>query len=458
MTPAIATYSVLVLAVLGYILGLRRATQLEAGRAREMHSRPHYHGLWIALCALLPAVIFLLGGLVAKGTLPEWLVIRSLPAEYLEGKRASLVATRLWSIADAHFGVAGVQPLERAAADRLLRLSSLADWVVGLGAIAISVLMGLYALRPIRKDFQARNASERIVLWLLVACSAVAILTTLGVVFTLIFDSLRFFSMVSPADFFFGLDWRPMTAIREGQSGSEGAFGFIPVLMGSGFIAVLAMAVAGPIGLFSAIYMVEFAPHRVRSVAKPIIEVLAGIPTVVYGFFAVTLVAPIVRDFGHWLGVPSSSESSLAAGAVMGIMIIPFVSSLSDDVISSVPNRLREAAYELGATKGETIVRVVLPAALPGLVSAMVLATSRAIGETMIVVMAAGFAANMTLNPFESVTTITVQITMVLTGDQPFDSPTTLSAFALALALFAITLILNLFALRVMERYRERYD
>ncbi|WP_101066987.1 phosphate ABC transporter permease subunit PstC [Roseovarius salinarum] len=458
MTPAIATYGVLLLSVFGYLLGLRWALRLEAGRVRAMHSRPYYHGMWVALCMLLPAVIFLLAGLALKSFVPEWIVVRGLPADYMEGKRASLVAARLWSIANEQFGVSNVQPLEQAAADRLVWLNKLADWIIGLGALVISILMGLYALRPIDRAFQARNATERIFLWILIACSAVAILTTVGIVFTLIFDSLRFFAMVSPTEFFFGLNWRPITAIREGQLGQEGSFGFIPVLVGTTQIAMLAMLVAGPIGLFSAIYMVEFAPHGVRSTAKPVIEVLAGIPTVVYGFFAATLVAPLVRDFGESLGIPSSSESALAAGAVMGIMIIPFVSSLSDDVISSVPGRLRQAAYSLGATRGETIVRVVLPAALPGLVSAMVLATSRAIGETMIVVMAAGLAANLTLNPFEAVTTITVQITTVLTGDQPFDSPMTLSAFALALALFAITLMLNLFALQVMERYRDQYD
>ncbi|WP_397543518.1 phosphate ABC transporter permease subunit PstC [Roseovarius salis] len=458
MTLSLATYTVLILSGFGYVLGLRWARRLEAGMAREMHSRPFYHGMWVALCMLLPAVIFLLTGMALKGVVPEWIVLQGLPDAYLDGKRASLVVARLWAIANSQFTVTDVTQIEQAAAGRLLRLNVLADWIIGTGAILISVALGIYALRPISRAFQARNAAERIFLWLLIACSAVAVLTTVGIVFTLVFDSLRFFAQVSPAEFFFGMDWRPITAIREGQVGQEGSFGFIPVLVGTTVIAALAMAVAGPIGLFSAIYMVEFAPHRVRSAAKPIIEILAGIPTVVYGFFAATLVAPWVRDLGEAIGVPASSESALAAGTVMGVMIIPFVSSLSDDVINSVPRRLREAAYTLGATKGETIVRVVLPAALPGLVSAMVLATSRAIGETMIVVMAAGLAANMTLNPFEAVTTITVQITTVLTGDQPFDSPMTLSAFALALALFAITLMLNLFALQVMEKYRDQYD
>jgi phosphate transport system permease protein len=458
MSLTVATYTILVLSLVGYLMGYRWAKNLERGRARRLHSRPHYHGLWVALCMLLPATIAMLAAIALRGAVIDWLVLQQMPESYLADKDRSLVTTRLWTIARDQFGVTNVRDVEEAAAARLLRLTNLANWAIGLGSIAISFGMGVYALRPLSHTFQARNAAERIILWILVACSAVAVLTTAGIVFTLIFDSLRFFSMVSPTEFLFGLDWRPITAIREGQVGQEGSFGFVPVLVGTAQIAFLAILVAGPIGLLSAIYMVEFAPHRVRATAKPVIEVLAGIPTVVYGFFAATLVAPLVRDLGNAIGIPASSESALAAGSVMGIMIIPFVSSLSDDVVSSVPNRLRQAAYTMGATQGETIMRVVLPAALPGLVSALVLAISRAIGETMIVVMAAGLAANLTLNPFESVTTITVQITTVLTGDQPFDSPMTLSAFALALALFAITLMLNLFALQVMERYRDQYD
>ncbi len=458
MSVSTVTYAVMALSVIGYLLGYRRALALQGANVRELHSRPHYHGLWVALCILLPPIIFIFFCLVLAGFIPEWFALGQLPDSYMQGKDTSLVATRLWTIVDGEFQVGDVLDIERDAANNLQKYTRWASWFTACGALLLAVVMALYAMRFLSKSFQARNASERIFLWLLMACSAVAILTTIGIVFTLIFDSLRFFAVVSPIEFFFGLDWRPITAIREDQIAQSGAFGFVPVLVGSTLIALLAMAVAGPIGLFSAVYMVEFAPNSVRSVAKPVIEVLAGVPTVVYGFFAVITVAPLVRDLGEMLGVSSSSESSLAAGLVMGIMIIPFVSSLSDDVISSVPNRLREAALSLGATKGEAIVKVVLPAALPGLVSAMVLATSRAIGETMIVVMAAGLAANMTLNPFEAVTTITVQITTVLTGDQPFDSPMTLSAFALALALFVITLILNLFALHIMEKYRDQYD
>ncbi|HKK31542.1 MAG TPA: phosphate ABC transporter permease subunit PstC, partial [Alphaproteobacteria bacterium] len=238
----------------------------------------------------------------------------------------------------------------------------------------------------------------------------------------------------------------------------SGAFGAVPVFAGTLLITFIAMCVAVPIGLFSAIYLSEYATPRIRSVAKPLLEVLAGIPTVVYGFFAALTVAPQIRGWGESIGLDVSSESAIAAGAVMGIMIIPFVSSLSDDVITAVPRALRDGSYGLGATKSETITRVILPAALPGIVGAVLLAISRAIGETMIVVMAAGLASNLTANPFEAVTTVTVQIVTLLTGDQEFDSAKTLSAFALGLVLFFVTLMLNVIALSVVRKYREKYD
>ncbi|MEM8836913.1 MAG: phosphate ABC transporter permease subunit PstC [Pseudomonadota bacterium] len=458
MTPELATYSIAGLGVVASTFAYQRAYRLEAGAPRLMHSRPVYHASYVLLCVVLPAIFVVLLGLFAKELFSDWMVVSGLPDSYLEGRNQALVTARLHAIAGGEFKVADVLPIEQEAAAALIRNAGRFDLATALLAFLTACVFGWASYSQTSRAFRARNHTERISLWLLCACSAVAILTTLGIVFTLVFDAARFFMMVSPIDFFFGMDWRPIMAIREDQSSGGGAFGIIPVLSGSLLIAAFAMAVAAPVGLLSAIYMVEFARPSVRSVAKPAIEVLAGIPTVVYGFFAVTMVAPYVRDFGEWLGVPSSSESALAAGAVMGIMVIPFVSSLSDDVINAVPGRLREAAYSLGATKGETILKVVLPAALPGLLSAMVLAMSRAIGETMIVVMAAGLAANMTLNPFEAVTTITVQITTVLTGDQPFDSPMTLSAFALALTLFILTLALNLFALKVMQKYREKYE
>ena len=299
---------------------------------------------------------------------------------------------------------------------------------------------------------------ERILLGLLAASSLVAILTTIGIALSLLFETLRFLDAVPLFDFLFGLNWSPQIAIREDQVGSSGAFGVIPLLVGTGLIAAVAMTVAGPLGLFSAIYLAEYASPRARSFAKPILEILAGIPTVVYGFFAVLVVAPFVRDSSEAAGFEVSSESALAAGVVMGVMIVPIVSSIADDVISAVPQSLREGAYGLGATKSETVRDIVLPAALPGIGGALLLGVSRAIGETMIVVMAAGLSAQLTVNPLQAVTTITVQMVALLTGDQEFDSPKTLAAFALGLLLFVATLILNLIALMLVRRYQERYD
>jgi phosphate transport system permease protein len=286
----------------------------------------------------------------------------------------------------------------------------------------------------------------------------VAVLTTIGIVFSVLFETIRFFGKVSPFEFLFGLQWSPQTALRADQVGSSGAFGIVPLIVGTLLITFIAMLVAGPIGLFAAIYMAEYASPRVRSLAKPILEILAGIPTVVLGFFAALTVAPSIRGWGESFGLDVASESALAAGLVMGMMIIPFVSSLSDDVINAVPQSLRDGSYALGATQSETIKRVILPAALPGIVSAMMLAISRAVGETMIVVMAAGLAANLTINPLEAVTTVTVQIKTLLVGDQEFDSAKTLSAFALGFVLFFFTLVLNFIALRIVQRYREQYD
>jgi phosphate transport system permease protein len=305
---------------------------------------------------------------------------------------------------------------------------------------------------------RARNLVERVINVFLILCSLVAILTTIGIVLSLLFEAIRFFTKVPPAEFLFGLQWSPQTAIRADQVASDGAFGAVPLFTGTLLISAIAMLVAVPLGLMSAIYMSEYAPPKVRNTIKPILEILAGIPTVVYGFFAALTMAPFVRDVGQGLGLSVSSESALAAGVVMGVMIIPFVSSLSDDIINSVPQSLRDGSYGLGATRSETIRQVVLPAALPGIVGGVLLAVSRAIGETMIVVMAAGLAANFTANPLQAVSTVTVQIATLLVGDQEFDSAKTLSAFGLGLVLFTVTLTLNIIALRVVQKYREKYD
>jgi phosphate transport system permease protein len=316
----------------------------------------------------------------------------------------------------------------------------------------------LIALRRITPKLRARNQVENIVKAFLIISSTIAIFTTIGIVLSVLFESFRFFQKVPLSEFLFGLKWSPQTAIRADQAGSSGAFGAIPLFAGTLLISFIAMIVAVPIGLYAAIYLSEYASRKFRAVVKPLLEILAGIPTVVYGFFAALTVAPFIRNSGSLLGLDVASESALAAGLVMGIMIIPFVSSLSDDVMNAVPQSLRDGAYALGAPRSETVKQVILPAALPGIVGGILLAVSRAIGETMIVVMAAGLAANLTVNPLEAVTTVTVQIVTLLTGDQEFDSAKTLAAFALGLMLFVVTLILNIIALHVVRKYREQYE
>ncbi len=351
-----------------------------------------------------------------------------------------------------------VQVAVNEASDYYASLTANLTLAISLIAIGLGLFGFQQAWRNISPDLRARNEVERWIFVVLIACSTVAILTTIGIVMSLLFESLRFFAQVSPIDFLFGLQWSPQTALRADQAGSSGAFGAIPLFAGTLLITAIAMIVSVPIGLTSAVYLSEYASKGVRSVVKPLLEVLAGIPTVVYGFFAALVVAPFVRDSGAAFGLDVSSQSALAAGMIMGVMIIPFVSSLSDDVINSVPQTLRDGSYALGATQSETIAQVILPAALPGIVGAVLLAVSRAIGETMIVVMAAGLAANITANPFEAVTTVTVQIATLLVGDQEFDSAKTLSVFALGLVLFLVTLCLNVVALRIVQKYREKYD
>jgi len=301
-------------------------------------------------------------------------------------------------------------------------------------------------------------ATERLIKAIMIVCSMVAIAVTVGIISSLLFESILFFEKVSIREFLFGTKWSPQTALRTDQVASEGSFGAVPLIAGTLLISFIAMCVATPLGLFSAIYLSEYASKTTRNIVKPLLEILAGIPTVVYGFFAALTVAPLLRATGENVGLNVSSESALAAGLVMGMMIIPLISSLSDDVINAVPQSLRDASLGLGSTESETIRKVVLPAAIPGIAGSLLLAASRAIGETMIVVMAAGLAANLTANPLEAVTTITAQIVVLLTGDQEFDSAKTLSAFALGLLLFIVTLILNMISLKIVNKYREQYD
>lgn len=310
-------------------------------------------------------------------------------------------------------------------------------------------------------DFVNSNRSktiEKLIIIVMIMCSLIAVLVTIGIVASLIFEAINFFQRIPFLDFVTGVKWSPQTALRVDQVAAEGAFGVVPLFTGTLLISAIAMLVATPLGLASAVYLAEYAERRRRDWIKPMLEILAGIPTVVYGFFAALTVAPFIRWTGGSIGLEVASESALAAGLVMGVMIIPLISSLSDDVINAVPQALRDASLGLGATQAETIRKVILPAAIPGIAGSLLLAASRAIGETMIVVMAAGLAANLTANPLESVTTITAQIVALLTGDQEFDSAKTLSAFALGLLLFAATLCLNYASLRIVKKYREQYD
>jgi phosphate transport system permease protein len=318
--------------------------------------------------------------------------------------------------------------------------------------LALAVAGLLFAAFRITPELRARNIAERFVIVLLMASSTVAILTTIGIVMSLVFESWHFFQLYPAKDFFFSLTWNPQ--FRGGSS-----LGVWPLIWGTMYVSLVALIVAVPLGILSAIYLSEYASPRIRSLAKPALEILAGIPSIVYGLFALVTVGPLLRDyFAGPLGLGESSSSVLTAGLVMGIMLIPYVSSLSDDIINAVPQAMRDGSYGLGATPSETVKQVVLPAALPGIVGAILLAASRAIGETMIVVMGAGAAAKLSLNPFEAMTTVTVKIVSQLTGDTEFASPETLVAFALGLTLFVFTLGLNILALYIVRKYREQYE
>ena len=460
MSLTIALVAVLAIAVAAGLFARNRASGLRGGGVR-LNSLPNYHALYVGLWAALPALLALAVWAPVQGTLVDQAVLASPVGQKLpdfEMQRETILA-EAQQIA-AHEIEAGFNPESNDLAPIYAAESGKYAALGGGIAILIAIACAFFALRRIKADFRARSGVEHWLMGLLLAASMIAILTTLGIVLSLLFESLRFFKLVSPTEFLFGTVWSPQTALRADQAGSSGAFGSIPLFWGTAFIgAIIAMIVAIPLGLMSAIFLTQYAPAKARAWLKPILEILAGVPTVVYGYFAALTVAPMVRDFGIAIGISSaSSESALAAGLVMGIMIIPFVSSMADDSIAAVPQAMRDGSLALGATKSETIKRVVLPAALPGVVGGVLLAVSRAIGETMIVVMAAGLAANLTANPFESVTTVTTQIVQLLTGDQEFDSPKTLAAFALGLALFIITLVLNLIALRVVRKYREAYE
>lgn len=450
------------MALAAFYLARRRAVVIRGGAAatRRLHSLPKYYGYYASLWCVLPGVVLLIAWAALSDTLITSRVVESLPDALRNQPEAQLSLT----LNDIRNLAAGqmVDESRRAefevAAQLYTDLRAASQRILSGLIIAVSFLGFAVAWARLKPELRARNHVETAIKVALVAASMVAILTTLGILLSVTFEAIRFFRQVPFSDFLFGLSWSPQMAIRADQVGSSGAFGAVPLFAGTLLISGIALLVAVPIGLMIAIYLSEYAKPALRRVVKPVLEVLAGIPTVVYGYFAALTVAPVIRQLGESLGLGVASESALGAGLVMGVMIIPFVSSLSDDVINAVPRAMREGSYGLGATKSETIKRVVLPAALPGIVGGVLLAASRAIGETMIVVMAAGLSANLTANPLESVTTVTVQIVTLLVGDQEFDSPKTLAAFALGLVLFVVTLILNIIALQVVRRYREQYD
>ena len=447
------------LAAAGFFCGRTRAGKLAADD-RTLHSLPIHYGVYTAICSVLPPLLLFFLWIFLEDKLVIALISKTLPQTLLQLPESefSLVINDIKNIASGAFSASGTDPVISAAAREYITIKTTGRTIFSLSLMLLSLLSFTFTLNSIHADLRARNRVECIVRIFLLGCSGVAMLTTLGIILSVLFESIHFFRIIPLTDFLFGLQWSPQMAIRADQAGSSGAFGVIPLMAGTLLIASIAMAVAIPVGLLSAIYLSEYAGQRFRAMAKPILEILAGIPTVVYGFFAALTVAPLIRQSGTVFHLSVSSESALAAGLVMGIMIIPFVSSLSDDVIHAVPQSLRDGSFALGATHFETIRNVIIPAALPGIVGSILLAVSRAIGETMIVVMAAGLSANLTCNPLQAVTTVTVQIVTLLVGDQEFDSPKTLAAFALGLLLFLFTLCLNIIALRVVRKYREHYE
>ena len=448
-----------------FTIGRTEVAALPTGStiSARLNSQPNYHGYFLAFCTTLPAAcIFLLYLMFAEG-FARGALQSELPAFLIErgSDQVNLFIERVANHAQSRGrDITGIEIFD-ASVSRYAELKGQARILAVFIAVLASLGGFFWGRRQLGRSFPARGYVERIITGLLFVCAGIAVLTTVGIVLSLVFETVRFFSLPDGPgvfEFLFGTNWNAQT----GQN-----FGAIPLFFGTLMIAALAMCVAVPIGLFSAIYLSEYASARFRGWAKPVLELLAGIPTVVYGFFAATLIAPMVRGFAQWVNaLPFTPEdflaaqptNALAAGLIMGVMIIPFVSSLSDDVINAVPQPLRDGALAMGATRSETIKQVVLPAALPGIIAAVLLGVSRAIGETMIVVMAAGGRALITLDPTSDLTTVTYQIVSLLTGDTSFDSAKTVSAFALGFVLFGVTLVFNIIALRVVERYREAYD
>jgi len=462
MTPAALLVALTLLSVGAFWIGKSRSLALVGGSrgVRNLHSLPGHYGLMTALWCALPALAVIAIWLMAQDAIIVRLVTDQLPetVRNLSENDLSLVLNDMRNLVAGNVPATSVSAAVQAASAEYIHLRGISRMALTV-LVAVLAVGGVIMIRArITPQLRARNGVERVTEWLLLGCSTIAVFTTIGIVASVAFEAFRFFAIISPIDFLFGTSWSPQMAIRADQVGSSGSFGAVPLFAGTALISFIAMSIAVPIGLFSAIYLAEYAHPNFRTWAKPLLEVLAGVPTVVYGFFAALTIGPALRGWGEGIGLDVASESALAAGFVMGIMIIPFVSSLADDMISAVPQSLRDGAYALGATRSETIKQVVLRAALPGIVGGVLLAVSRAIGETMIVVMAAGLAANLTANPLEAVTTVTVQIVTLLVGDQEFDSPKTLAAFALGLVLFLVTLALNVLALHIVRKYREQYE
>ncbi|MEG6508546.1 phosphate ABC transporter permease subunit PstC [Methyloligella sp. 2.7D] len=483
----------LIAAVVAYFVGNYRSNAVSEGDSRILHSRPSYHGAYLAIWTVLPALLVLAVWSAAERPVLQYIAMQEMPQSVLDSSEAqkSLTMNVVDSIAEglpklspqeyetvrkAGYGFVTTQdardvlskhhvilgsnpePYLLRAADEYASKRELSRILLPIVCFGLAIGCFAWGYLRIRPKLRARNIVEHVMQAGLLAASTVAVLTTLGIVLSVLFETIHFFQLVPPADFFFGTVWDPRFSAAGAGPDSSGQFGLLPLLWGTTFISLVALLVAVPVGLFAAIYMSEYANTKVRTFSKPVLEILAGIPTIVYGFFALITFGPFLRDMGAAIGIDVSASSVLTAGIVMGVMIIPFVSSLSDDIINAVPQSLRQGSYGLGATQSETIKKVILPAALPGIVGAVLLAASRAIGETMIVVLAAGIAANLTLNPLEPVTTVTVKIVSQLTGDLEFNSPQTLVAFALGLTLFVITLGLNVYALYIVRKYREQYD
>lgn len=455
----LAFFGIAALGAMFYFTARARAVTVADGKLHLLHSRPNYHGFLAFLLAVIAgwAVLAVLG--IGSSSLIE----RGLGAD-VQAADPTLSPIQIELILkDAHAIARGevasqIDPLRSEVAQKFARQSTIWSWATVLLSLGAAAGLGLWATRSVSIGWRARNRSETLVTRILMLTAAIAVATTIGIIGSLIFETVNFFGKIDwqVHKFLFGTNWSPLSGVHDGSLDPD-KVGAIPLFAGTLLITIIAMLVAVPIGLLAAIYLSDFASTRVRAWAKPMLEILAGIPTVVYGFFAAITLAPFLRNSGEAVGLSIASESALAAGIVMGIMIIPFISSLSDDVINAVPQSLRDGSYGLGATKAETVRQVILPAALPGIVSAVLLGISRAVGETMIVVMAAGQGANLTINPLEAVTTVTVQIVMLITGDTEASTAAG-PAFTLGFTLFCVTLLMNVAAQRIVRKYREQYE